>query len=59
MEAQKKDKRGRKSNPDKKVLTGIYHRPSEIQLIGGAAKYKEFVYQSVNAEIEKLKAATN
>lgn len=44
---------GRKKNPDKKLMTGIYHRPSEIKAFGSIEAYKNFIYDAVNKEIEK------
>jgi hypothetical protein len=48
-----KRKIGRKKNPDRKVLTGIYHRPSEIKLLGGIEDYKNIIYSSVADAINK------
>jgi hypothetical protein len=51
--AQEKKVIGRKKNPDKKKMIGIYHRPSEIQLLGGMDEYKKFIYDAVEKELLK------
>jgi hypothetical protein len=51
--AQEKKVIGRKKNPDKKKMIGIYHRPSEIQLLGGMDEYKKFIYDAVEKELFK------
>lgn len=38
---------GRKKNKDKKIMTGIYHRPSEIDLCGGKEAYKVIIYEAI------------
>jgi hypothetical protein len=53
MSNNEKKKIGRKKNADKKVMTGVYHRPSEINALGGIAEYKNIIYASVNDAIQK------
>lgn len=57
QENQEKKGIGRKKNPDKKKMIGIYHRPSEIEILGGMKQYKQFIYTSVEAEISRLVAS--
>ena len=56
---QKKDvpavKVGRKKNPDKKKMIGTYHRPSEIEQLGGKEGIKTFIYDAVQKELSKPK----
>lgn len=52
--SQEKKSIGRKKNPDKKKMVGIYHRPSEIELLGGMNQYKQFIYKSVETELTRL-----
>ena len=50
--SQEKKSIGRKKNPDKKKMVGIYHRPSEIELLGGMKEYKQFIYTAVEREVK-------
>jgi hypothetical protein len=46
---------GRKKNPDKKQMIGTYHRPSEIEQLGGKEGIKTFIYDAVQKELSKPK----
>lgn len=42
---------GRKKNKDKKIMTGIYHRPTEIEACGGIEAYKRIIYDAIEQTI--------
>jgi hypothetical protein len=45
---------GRKKNPDKKIMTGIYNRPSEIAILGGMNEYKRIIYDTLNKALDSI-----
>jgi hypothetical protein len=50
---------GRKKNPDKKKMIGIYHRPSEIEILGGMNEYKSIIYKAVEEELKNRTTNSN
>lgn len=52
---QMKKKVGRKTNPDKKESVSTYHRPSEIEILGGKEEMKKEIYSLFKKKIKKLK----